>query len=160
MTMPEPQVSTLHPDPYGWRAALRRIVANALLVLLAFEVVSLSAGTAQILVGQTSLSIVELLPLGAVFLLVRWLFVLPGLLLVLVGIEYGARRIPHARLMTAVVAFTPMAWWQLTQASGDTSGQAVVLGITAVVFALIARLPDRFPTSATPPPPEPAVAPR
>lgn len=38
------------PDPYGWRAATVRVLANALLVLLAFEVVSMSAGAAQMIV--------------------------------------------------------------------------------------------------------------
>ena len=80
-----------------------------------------------------------------VFLLVRWIFVLPGLLLVLVGIEYVARRVPHARVLTAIVACAPMVWWQLTQSSGDTSGFTVVLGVTAVLFAVLARLPARFP---------------
>jgi hypothetical protein len=38
----------------------------------------------------------ELLLLVAAFVLVRWIVVLPGLLLVLVGLEYVARRAPHA----------------------------------------------------------------
>ena len=86
---------------------------------------------------------------AAVFLLVRWIVVLPGLLLVLVGIEYVARRVPHARVLTAIVAFAPMVWWELTQSSGDTSGQSAVLGVTAVLFAVLARLPGRFQERST-----------
>ena len=85
----------------------------------------------------------------------------------LAGIEYVARRVPHARVLTAVVAFAPMVSWQLTKSSGDTSGFSAVLGVTAVLFAVLARLPDRFEGAtrrttrdAAQSPVEPAVAPR
>ena len=157
-----------HPDPYGWRAGTVRVFANALLVLLAFEVVSLAVGVAQMIVTgpPPRVTPVELVLLMAVFLLARWIFVLPGLLPVLVGIEYVARRAPHARVLTAIVAFAPMVLWELTQSSGDTSGQSAVLGVTAVLFAVLARLPARFQGNstedrgATQPPAGPAVAPR
>jgi len=131
------------PDQYGWRAATVRVAANALLVLLAFEAVSLAAGVAQMIATAWTppMPPVQFVLVAAVFLLVRWLFVLPGLLLVLVGIEYVARRVAKARLLTAIVALTPMVWWELTQSSGDTSWQTGVLGVTAVLFAVLARLP-------------------
>ena len=164
----QPVRAATDPDPYGRRAGIIRVLANALLVLLAFEVVSLVVGVAQMIVTgpPPSLSPVELVLVMVVFLLVRWIVVLPGLLLVLVGIEYVARRVPHARVLTAIVACAPMVWWQLTQASGDTSGFTVVLGVTAVLFAVLARLPARFPRRSTEdlgtaqPPAGPAVAPR
>ena len=136
-------------DPYGWRAGAVRVLANALLVLLAFEVVSQVAGVAQMIVtgSPPPLPPVQLVLVATAFLLVRWLFVLPGLLLVLVGIEYVARRVPHARVLTLVVAFAPMVVWELTQ-SGDTSGQTAILGVTAVLFAVLARLPARRSTEA------------
>jgi hypothetical protein len=135
------------PDPYGWRAGTVRVLANALLVLLAFEVVSLVVGVAQVVVrgSPPPVSPGQLVLLMVVFVLVRWIVVLPGLLLVLVGIEFIARRAPHARVLTAIVACAPMVWWQLTQSSGDTSGFSAVLGVTAVLFAVLARLPARFP---------------
>ena len=138
-------VAATDPDPYGWRAGTVRVLANALLVLLAFYVVTLAAGAAQTIVTGTPppLPPVQLVLVVAVFIVVRWMVVLPGLLLVLVGIEHVARRAPHARLLTLVVAFAPMIWWELTQ-SGDTSGQGLVLGVTAVLFAVIARLPPRL----------------
>ena len=156
------------PDPHGWRAGALRVLANALLVLLAYEVVSLVVGVAQVIVTgpPPGLSPVELVLVLAAFLLVRWIIVLPGLLVVLVGIEFVARRAPHARVLTAIVACTPMVWWQLTQSSGDTSGFSVVLGLTAVLFAVLARLPDRFQSHATgdreaaQPPPGTVVTPR
>lgn len=156
------------PDPYGWRAATVRVLANALLVLLVFEVVSLVVGVAKMIVTGTTppVSLVQLVLLAAVFLLIRWIVVLPGLLLVLVGIEYVARRAPHARVLTAIVAFAPMVLWELTQASGDTSWQSPILGVTAVLFAVLARLPARFEGRSTEdrraaqPPAGPAVAPR
>jgi hypothetical protein len=128
------------------RAGAVRVLANALLVLLAYEVVSLTVGVAQIVVGETPppVSPVELVPVAVVVYLIRWIVVLPGLLLVLAGIEVVAGRVPHARLLTAIVAFAPMVWWQLTQSSGDTSGFSAVLGVTAVLFGVLARLPDRF----------------
>jgi hypothetical protein len=136
------------PDAHGWRAGIVRILANALLVLLAFEVVSLVAGAIQLIVRGATITgtPVEGVPLVVVvmlFLLVRWIFVLPGLLLVLFGLELAARRVSHARVLTAAVALAPMVWWQLTQSSGDTSGQGVILGLTAVLFPALARLPAR-----------------
>jgi hypothetical protein len=82
-------------------------------VLLAFEVVSLVVGVAQVIVtgAPPPATPVELVLLVAAFVLVRWIFVLPGLLLVLVGLEYVARRAQHARVLTAIVAFAPMVWW-------------------------------------------------
>jgi hypothetical protein len=130
-----------HRDPYGRRAAITRVLANALLVLLAYEVVSLVVGVAQVIVTgpPPQLTPVELVLLVAAFVLVRWIFVLPGLLLVLGGLEFVARRVPHARVLTAIVAFAPMVLWEMTQSSRDA-----VLGVTAVLFAVLARLPDRF----------------
>ncbi len=155
------------PDPYGWRAGTFRVLANALLVLLAFEVVTLVLAIAQLIATgpPPPVTPVELLALVVVFVLVRWIFVLPGLLVVLVGIEYVARRAPHARILTAIIAFAPMVWWELTQ-SGDTSGYGAVLGVTAVLFALLASLPARFQgrstedAGAAQPPAGTAVAPR
>ena len=158
-------------DPYGWRAGTVRVLANALLVLLAFAVVSMVAGVAQMIVMGAPLAPLpvtpaELVTRVAVFLLVRWIYALPGLLPVLVGIEYVARRAPHARVLTAIVAFAPMVLWELTQSSGDTSGQGAVVGVTAVLFAVLARLPARFQGRSTEdrgaaqPPAGTAVAPR
>ena len=156
------------PDPYGRRAGAVRVVANALLVLLAYEAVSLGVGVAQVIVTgpPPGLAPVELVLVLAAFLLVRWVVVLPGLLLVLVGIEFVARRVPRARVLTAIVACAPMVWWQVTQSSSDTSGFSVVLGLTAVLFAVLARLPARFENRPTEdlgpaqPPAGTAVAPR
>jgi hypothetical protein len=133
-------------DSLGRRAGIVRVLANALLVLLAFEVVSLVVGVAQVIVtgAPPPATPVELVLLVAAFVLVRWILVLPGLLLVLVGLDYVARRAPHARVLTAIVAFAPMVWWELTQSSGDTSGFGAVLGVTAVLFAVVARMPARF----------------
>ena len=160
------------PDPSGWRAGTVRVLANALLVLLAFEVVSMSAGAAQMIVTgatipETPVEGVPLVVVVAVFLLVRWIFVLPGLLPVLVGLEYVARRAPHARVLTAFVAFAPMVLWELLLKSpGGFSAQGAVLGVTAVLFAVLARLPARFQGRSTEdrgaaqPPAGTAVAPR
>jgi hypothetical protein len=157
------------PDPYGWRAGTVRVVANAALVLLAFEVVTLAGGAAQTIVTGATIPVtpVELVLVATVFILVRWLFVLPGLLPVLVGIEYVARRAPHARVLTAIVAFAPMVLWEvLSQSPGVISPQGAVLGVTAVLFAALARLPARFQERSTEdrgaaqPPAGPAVAPR
>ena len=138
-------------DPYGWRAGTGRVLANALLVMLAFEVVSMGAAAAQVIFAawtppETPVEGVPLVVVAAVFLLVRWIYVLPGLLPVLVGIEYVARRAPHARVLTAIIAFAPMVLWELLLKSpGDfPSGQGVILGVTAVLFAVLARLPARF----------------
>ena len=137
------------PDPHGWRAGSVRVLANALLVLLAYEVVSLAAGAAQMIVTgapppETPVEGVPLVVVVAGFLLVRWIFVLPGLLPVLVGLEFVARRAPHARVLTAIVAFTPMVLWELLLKSPSDfpSGQGAVLGVTAVLFAVLARLPE------------------
>jgi len=147
----EPVRAATDRDPYGWRAGTGRVLANALLVLLAFEVVTMVVGVAEAIARGASLPVTpaELLPRVVVFVLVRWIFVLPGLLAVLVGIEYVTRRAPHARVLTAIVAFGPMVWWALTQSSGDTSGFSAVLGVTAVLFALLARLPARFQARST-----------
>jgi len=154
------------PDPYGRRAGTVRILANALLVLLAFEVVSLAAAIAAIVAGWTPpVTPVELVPLMAVFLLVRWIVVLPGMLPVLVGLEYVARRAPHARLLTAIVAFAPVVWWELSQ-SPDGVSEGAILGVTAVLFAVLARLPARLQgrsaedRAAAQPPAGTALAPR
>jgi hypothetical protein len=83
--------------------------------------------------------------LVAAFVLFRWMFVLPGLLVVLFCLEYVARRTRHARALTALVAFVPMALWELTKSPGDfPSEQGAALGVTAVVFAALARLPARL----------------
>ena len=168
--MSKQQVRTAtDPDPYGWRAGTVRVVANAALVLLVFEVVTLGAGAAQTIVTGATIPLtpVELVALVTVFVLVRWIFVLPGLLVVLVGLEYVARRAPHARVLTAIVAFAPMVLWELlSQSPGDISPQGAVLGVTAVLFAVLARLPARFQgrsiegRGAAQPPAGPAVAPR
>ncbi len=156
-------------DPYGWRTGAVRVIANALLVLLAYEIVSLAFGVVQMIVAgpppPPPLPPAQMVLLAAVFLLVRWIFVLPGLLVVLVGLEYVTRRVPHGRVLTAIVAFAPMVLWELTQ-SGDTSAQGAVLGATAVLFAVLARLPARFHERSTndpgamQPPAETVVAPR
>jgi hypothetical protein len=133
-------------EPYRWRTGGPRVLINALLVLLAFEGVSLLAAAAQMIITSspppaTPVDGVPLIVVVAGFLLIRWLFVLPGLLLALIGIECVARRAPHPRVLTAIVAFVPMVWWALTQSSGDTSGFAAILGATAALVALLARLP-------------------
>src|SRR5664280_878785 len=134
-------------DPYGWRAGTVRVLANALLVLLAYEVVAMVDMAANLVAGATiPVTPAELLPLVvAGFLLVRWIFVLPGLLAVLVGLEYVARRAPHARVLTAIVAFAPMVLWELSKSPGGfPSEDGAILGVTAVVFAVLASLPDRL----------------
>jgi membrane-associated phospholipid phosphatase len=144
------------PDPCGWRAGAGRVLANALLVLLAYEVVSMAAAAAQVILTgwtppATPVEGVPLLVVVAVFLLVRRIYVLPGLLLVLVGLEYVARRAPHARVLTFIVALSPMATWELLFKSPGSfpSGQGALLGVTAVLFAVLARLPARFPGRST-----------
>ncbi len=162
-------LATADRNPYGWRAGTGRVFANALLVLLAFEVVSLAVGVAQMIVTEWTPPVppVQFVLLAAVFYLVRWIYVLPGLLPVLVGIEYVARRAPHAPVLTAIVALVPMVLWELTQSPADfPSVQGAVLGLTAVVFAVLARLPARLPGRSTggrgaaASPVEPTVAPR
>ena len=46
----QPVRAATDPDPYGRRAGTIRVLANALLVLLAYEVVSLVVGVAQMIV--------------------------------------------------------------------------------------------------------------
>ena len=63
------------PDPHGRRAGTVRVLANALLVLLAYEVVSMGAAAAQVvLTGWTPRDLpiegVPLVAVIAVFLLV------------------------------------------------------------------------------------------
>ena len=127
--MPKQLARATKPDPHGWRAGIVRVFANALLVLLTFEVVSFVVGVAQMIVtgARAPVTPVGLVLLVATFLMVRWIYVLPALLPVLVGIEYVARRTPHARLLTGFVALAPMVVWELTQSSGDTSAQGPVL---------------------------------
>ncbi len=160
-----------HHGPYGWRAGTVRVLANALLVLLAYGVVSMGAVAAEVIItGWTPPDTVDGMPLvvfAAVFFVVRWIYVLPGLLLVLVGIEYVARRSPRARVLTAIIAFAPMLLWELTKSPGDfPSITGAVLGVTAVLFAVLARLPGRFGERSTrdrgaaQPPAGTAVAPR
>jgi hypothetical protein len=160
-------------DPHGWRAGAVRVLANALLVLLAYEVVSMGAAAAQVVITgwtppESPVEGVPLVVVAAVFLLVRWIYVLPGLLPVLVCIEYVARRAPHARVLTAIIAFAPMVLWELLLKSpGDfPSVTGAILGVTAVLFAVLARLPARIPGRSTEargaaqPPAGTAVAPR
>lgn len=114
----QPVRAATDPAPYGWRAGAARVLANALLVLLAFEVVSIVVGVAGMIVtGTPAMPPVEFVLIAAAFLLIRWIYALPGLLLVLVGIEYVARRAPHARVLTAIVAFAPMVLWELLSKS-------------------------------------------
>ena len=155
-------------QPHGWRAGTLRVLANAVLVLLAYEVVSMAFVAASIVAGESlPVTPLELVPIAAVFYLVRWVFVLPLLLPVLVGIELVARRAPHARVLTAIVAFAPMILWELTNTPGDfPSGKGAVLGATAVLFAVLARLPAPVPGRSTDdqagsqPQPDAAPAPR
>jgi hypothetical protein len=140
-----------YSDPNGGRAGTVRVLANALLVLLAYEVVSIVGAAAQVIITgaplpETPVDGVPLVVVVAVFLLIRWIFVLPGLLAVLVGLEYVARRAPHPRVLTTIVAFAPMVLWELVLRSpgGFPSAQGAVLGGTAVLFAVLARLPARF----------------
>ena len=166
-------MGSTYRDPNGWRAGTVRVLANALLVLLAYEMVSMGTAAAQVIITgwtppETPVEGMPFVLFAAVFLLVRWIYVLPGLLLVLVGLEYIARRAPHARVLTALVAFGPMVVWELLLKSpGDfPSGQGAILGVTAVLFSLLARLPARFPgrsmqdRGAAQPPAGTAVAPR
>lgn len=132
-------------DPYGWPAASRRLITNALLVLVAFETVSYAAAVAGTVAGRNgAITPLAWVPMLAVFLLVRWMFVLPGLLLVLAVIDLLAGRVPHARVLAWIVAFAPMVAWELTKSPGAFPSEAgAILGVTAAVFALIARLPAR-----------------
>jgi lysylphosphatidylglycerol synthetase-like protein (DUF2156 family) len=135
-------------DPYARRAAIVRILTNSLLVLLAYELAALLVVAVQLIVAERRPQLPVELPLAlafmTTFLLVRWIIVLPGLLPVLVGLEYVARRAPHAHVVTAIVAFAPMVWWGLTQSSGDASVTTAHLGVTASLFAIVARLPAQF----------------
>lgn len=157
----QPVHAATRRDPYGWRAATVRVLANAVLVLLVFEVVSFVAATVATVAGTSGpMTPAEWVPVLAVFLLVRWAFVLPGLLPVLVGIDWIARRVPHARVLTGIVALAPMIAWELTKSPGGfPSEQGAILGVTAVVFAALARLPARRAEGrGTPSPAEPVLA--
>ena len=151
----DPILAATYRDPYGWRAGTIRVLANALLVLLAYEVVSMGAVAAQMIITgwtppETSVEGMPLVVFAAVFFLLRWIYVLPGLLPVLVGLEYVTRRAPHARVLTAIVASAPMVLWELTKSPGEfPSGQGAILGVTAVLFAVLARLPARLPGPST-----------
>jgi membrane-associated phospholipid phosphatase len=162
MTMSEQPVhAATNRDPYGGRATTVRVLANALLVLLAFEVVSFVVAAAGLVAGTSGpMTPAELVPILAVFLLIRWVAVLPGMLPVLAGIDYLARRVPYARALTAIIAFTPMIAWELTKSPGSfPSDQGAILGVTAVVFAALARLPVRRTAGrGTPPPAESVIA--
>jgi hypothetical protein len=165
MTMSKPLVrAATSRDPHGWRAGTVRVLANALLVLLAYEVVAMVDVAAHLVAGATipvtpldlvpgvtiAVTPVGLVPLVAGFLFVRWVFLLPGLLVVLVGLEHVARRAPHARVLTAIVAFAPMVLWELSKSPGGfPSEQGAVLGMTAVLFAVLARLPARIQRRST-----------
>jgi hypothetical protein len=138
-------VSSKYRDPYGWRAGTIRVLGNALLVLLAFAVVSLAGVAAASLAGaDTPLSPVEAVTWVTGLVVVYWIFALPGLLPVLVGLEYVGRRVPRARVVTALVALTPMALWEIADSQPGVSGFGAILGVTAVLFAVAARLPVRF----------------
>lgn len=130
MSMLNRAVIATDPDRHDWHASAARVLANALLALLAYELAAVVVEmTRMIVAGPPAAPLVAAL-LMPVFLLVRWVFVLPGLLPVLVAIEYVSRHAPQARVLTAIVAFTPMVWWQMTQSSGDTSAHAAVLAGT------------------------------
>src|SRR5262245_847614 len=87
------------PAPNGWRAGTARVVVNAVLVLAAYELVALVDSVARVIVGwNLPLTPVEAVPLVAVLLLVRWLYVLPALLVALVILDYVARRVSHPRV--------------------------------------------------------------
>jgi hypothetical protein len=144
------------PDPHGRRAGTIRVLANALLVLLAYEVVSMAAAAAQVVLTgwippETPVEGVPLVVVVAAFLLIRWIYVLPALLAVLVGLEYVACRAPLARVLTFIVALAPMILWELLLKSpGDfPSGEGALLGVTAVLFAVLARLPAHFRGNST-----------
>ena len=147
MTIPNQLVPTHSPaDPNGPRAATVRVLTNALLVLVAFEVVSIVGGVGLMLVrGETSPAPpAELVPVMAGFLLVRWIFVLPVMLPALVGLDYICRRVPQLRVLIAMVAFAPMILWELMNGPGGLSSQGAILGVTAVLFALVARRPSQI----------------
>lgn len=125
----------------GWRAAAARVVANALLVMLAYGVVTLTAAAAAMIVQGWSPPVppAEFALIAVVFVLVRWIIVLPGLLPVLVGIELVARRVPHARILTLLIALAPAVWWALSQSPDDV----VFFAAIGALFAVLARLPVR-----------------
>lgn len=134
---------------HGWRAATVRVLANALLTLLALEAVAI-VGVAIVAEAHFGITPAEAVPLAAEWILGHWVVFLPALLLVLVGIEFVARRAPHARALTAIVAFAPMVLWELTMSSGDIpSVTGVGLGVTAVLFTALARLPARIKEHST-----------
>jgi hypothetical protein len=164
----QPDQPATFPEPDGWRPAAARVVINAVLVLLAYEVVSIGSAAVRIFTGPAiPVSPVELMALLVTFLLIRWIFVLPGLVAVLIGLEFITRRTAHARVMTVIVALAPMVIWELTKSPGDFPSEAgAVLGVTAIVFAVIARLPQRLPVrtpggpAASQSPAEPVVGTR
>lgn len=165
----QPDSAAADPDPDGWRPGAVRVAANAALVLFAFEIVTLAGGAVQTIVTGATIPAkpIDLVTLATVFIVIRWLFVLPAMLPVLLGIEYVARRAPHARVLTAIVAFAPMLLWELlSQSPGVISPQGVVLAVTALLFAVVARLPARSQGRSTEdrgaarPPAGPAIAPR
>ena len=138
-------ISETRLNPYGWRAGCGRVVLNAVLVLVVLEAVSYAAALAGTVAGRNgSMTPAEWVPVLGVFLLVRWAFLLPGLLVVLAVIDLLAWHFPHVRALTVVVAFVPMAAWELTKSPGGfPSEQGAILGVTAVIFAMMARLPAR-----------------
>ena len=138
-----------------------RVLVNALSILVAYEVAVAVDAAARIVTGSSlPVPLLEFAPLVIAFHLARWVFVLPGLLAVLIGIELIARRTPHARSLTVAVALIPMVSWALTSASdGSSADYVAILGVTAVVFALVARLPDRAAIRARHEPAEATAAP-
>lgn len=143
----QPASATTNRHVYGWRASTARVIANALLVLLAFEAVLMAWVAATIVAGgDVHVAPVGLaFPLVAVFHLVRWAAVLPGLVPVLAGIEYVARRVPHPRVVTVIVESAPMVLWETSKSPGRFPSEfGLILGVTAVLFAVIARLPGRL----------------
>ena len=138
-----------------------------MLVLVAYEAVAMANVALHVLTGGSQPApLAELVAILAAFLLFRWIFVLPLMLPVLIGIEFVARRVPYARVLTALVAFAPMILWEATNTPGPfPSGEGAILGLTAVLFAILARLPPRSTlgipeTEERPAPVDPVVAPR
>jgi hypothetical protein len=150
----------------GWRAATVRVLANAVLVLLALEVVAI-VGVAIVAETRFQVTPAEAVPLAAGWILGRWVVVLPVLLPALAGLDYAAGRTAHPRVLAAIVAFAPMVLWELTMAQGGSpSVSGVGLGVTAVLFTILVRLPGRADGRSAEghgpaqPPAEPVVTPR
>jgi hypothetical protein len=149
----------------GWRAATVRVLSNALLVLLALEVVAIAG---VMLLGEATLQVTpaEGVPLAAAWILSRWVVVLPILLPALAVLDFAARRVARPRVLAAIVAFAPMVLWELTMSQGDVpSVSGAGLGVTGVVFAILARLPGPQGPSTeasgpAQPPAEPIATPR